>query len=476
MKVSKLRIRNLFGLKEYESDGGDRELSGDNGTGKTSLIDSIRLAFTNKSARDYVVTNGESEGEIFVETDNGITINRKVRTNKADYKSIKRDGKDVLQAERFLRELFTELQLNPVEFLSMSKNDQNRMILDMIDFKWDLNWIREQFGEIVPGVNYEQNILGVLQEIQAEDGYYFQKRQDINREARNKLAFIEEIGQALPKGYNAKEWEAVNLGEMFKKIEEIRAVNERITKAKEVVAGRDGRVKEINNEMELMIAQINDQTRQNIDEGKKRIAQLQDQIRVVEGKIKEFEQSRETSTISIKAEYKNQITAIDAEVNQYADVAAKKNLPVEDLQKDAENAEKMKSYINEYHRMTGFQKEVEGLKSQSDALTAKIEHARALPGAILEQSNIPVNGLTIKDGIPLINGLPINNLSDGEKLDLCVSVATQKENSLNMVLIDGVEKLGKTNREILYKKLKEKGVQFISTRTTDEKELTVTRI
>ncbi len=89
----------------------------------------------------------------------------------------------------------------------MSKNEQNRAILDLIEFDWDLNWIREQFGEIPQGVNYEQNILQVLNDIQADNGVYFQSRQDINREIRNKKAFIDDIAKDIPSGYEGGKME-----------------------------------------------------------------------------------------------------------------------------------------------------------------------------------------------------------------------------------------------------------------------------
>ena len=39
MKITKIKIRNLFGIKETELDGRSIEISGKNGTGKTSVID-----------------------------------------------------------------------------------------------------------------------------------------------------------------------------------------------------------------------------------------------------------------------------------------------------------------------------------------------------------------------------------------------------------------------------------------------------
>lgn len=42
MKISKITIKSLFGIKEWSGDGKNIELVGDNGTGKTSVIDAIR--------------------------------------------------------------------------------------------------------------------------------------------------------------------------------------------------------------------------------------------------------------------------------------------------------------------------------------------------------------------------------------------------------------------------------------------------
>jgi hypothetical protein len=99
-----------------------------------------------------------------------------------------------------------------------------------------------------------------------------------------------------------------------------------------------------------------------------------------------------------------------------------------------------------------------------------------LPGEILRTATIPVKGLTVKDGIPLINGLPVSNLSDGEKLDLCVDITISKPSGWSIILLDGTEKLDDKSRENLYRKCKEKGLQFIATRTTNDNELKITQL
>ena len=82
MNITKIKIKNLFGIKEYEADGTSIEISGKNGVGKSSVLDAIKYALTNKSDREYIVYRGETEGEIIVETDTGLSIDRKARTNK----------------------------------------------------------------------------------------------------------------------------------------------------------------------------------------------------------------------------------------------------------------------------------------------------------------------------------------------------------------------------------------------------------
>ena len=476
MRITKLRIRNLFGVKEYDSNGNSVELSGKNGVGKSAIIDAIKLALTNKSDRPAVITTGENEGEVYIETDTGLRVNHRVRTGKADYRYIKQEKEKDEKTEAFLREIFTELQLDPVKFSEMDIKEQNRIILDLIDFEWDMNWIKEQFGEIPPEVNYEQNILCVLHDIQDEDGYYFLKRQDINREIRNKQAFIEEIGAALPGKYDAKKWEAISLSDLYKRIETIRSKNEWIDKAKRAVAGRNNKIRSFQADLEIEKSAIDRETMSTRTSLEKQIAEMENKIREYRKELETLEEKRAMRLETAQKGYEAKIAEFDGEIKQYEDLAKQQPVDFSDLQEEAETTEKMKSFINEYKRMVGLQSEVVSLKEQSDILTNKIEIARSLPGKILENANIPIVGLTIENGVPFINGRPISNLSEGEKLELCINVAVHREGALKMLLIDGIERLATNKREDVYSLLRSKGVQFVATRTTDDDKLTVTEL
>lgn len=473
MKITKIRIKNLFGITETELDGRNIEVTGTNGTGKTSIIDAIKFALTNDSERDYVIKQGENEGEIIVETDTGLYIDRKKRTGKADYKSIKDGGKNISGPEAMLKNLFTQLQIDPVAFIQMDKKEQNRLILDLIEFDWDLNWIKEQFGEIPRDVNYEQNILQVLNDIQAEDGHYYKTRQDINRSLRTQIAFIEKIAETIPDGYDAEKWEKYDLGDTYRRIEQAKATNGKIERAKIFKDSYDNKVRGYEAEKEIAVSAEKDKIAAERDELTSSIEKLKAEIKAAEDKLSGLNGKLEDKIALAEGQFKEKMAKLDSDIKTADEYIGMEPIDTTADEDEVRTAEAMKKHLNEYRRMETMRKECEGLKAQTKELTGKIELARHLPGQILEEATLPVEGLTVENGQPLIKGLPVSNLSEGEKLELCVDVALSKPNNLQIILIDGAERLSDKNREKLYKKCKDKGLQFIATKTTNDSEMEV---
>lgn len=379
MKISKIKISNLFGIKEQNLDGKSIEITGSNGQGKTSILDAIRYALTNSSERDYIVKKGESEGEILIETDTGLSINRKKRTQSSDYKSIKQNEKEINSPESFLKEIFTPMQLNPVEFTQMSKQEQNRIILDLIEFDWDLNWIKEKFGEIPSGVDYSQNILEVLNEIQSEDGEYYKARQDINRDIRNNRAFISDIADGLPEKYDAEKWEKFNLTEKLKELMTIKEQNARINEAKQFIANYDNKVKGYEAERQIAISAEEKNISIERENLQKEIARLEEQIKGDKEKLNNLDNTLEDRKKIANLEYEKKIAALDESIGRAKEFSQKTPVDVTEMQAECDLAEKMKSYINEYKRMKEYEKQIEELNIQSQEYTSKIELARNLP-------------------------------------------------------------------------------------------------
>lgn len=475
MKISKLKIENLYGIEQLELDGKSIELTGTNGAGKSSVLDAIRLALTNNSKRKYVVKNGETEGRVLVKLDDGTTIDRKKRTDKSDYKSIKdENGNEINSPETFLKDIFTPLQLEPVEFLSMSEKEQNRILLNLIEFNKDKKeFIQEKFGEIPSWVNYDDSILEILNQLQSKEGQYYQNREDINRQIRNGIAVINDIAKDIPEGYDAEKWRNFTLSDKYEELNKDKEYNAKIDKSIAYKEDYNNKIKQIEDKENAILVEINAQKEQEKNNINNKILEMKNQIALLEKELENIDnkyllQGTEARNNSIAEKAK-----LEENIKVANEWAAKERKTTEVLENELKIAEEMKGHLNEYDRMKEMQKKVDNFNIISETLTNKIELARTLPGEILKEVNIPVKNLTVENGVPLVNGLSISNLSEGEKLMLCVDVTLSNPNSLKLILIDGVERLSEVNRNELYKICKEKGLQCIATRTTDNNDLNI---
>lgn len=477
MKTSLIKIRAAFGVHETELGPGSVELTGRKGTGKSSVLDAIRYALTNRSDRDYIVKQGADEAEIIIETDTGLRIDRKRKSAMdSSQLGLKENGLNVPRPQTFLDDIITPLQLNPVEFIAKPIAEQNRIILDLIEFNWDMQWIQEQFGEIPKGVDYHQNILSVLDQIQAKNGVYYQTRQQINSEALFKRKAAEEIGSSIPEHFDAEKWEGYDTGVKYAELSRIQQENSKIQRAKMFRDSYQNKLRGITADRDIAINNAKDSISGERQGLEKTIERLKAEIKAAEDKISGLDSKLQDKVKLAQADFETAKAKLDADTgiaDQYAD---REPTPTEALQLEINTAEAMKRHLNEYRRMRMMQMEVDKLQADSEELTRKIELARTLPGTVLAEAKIPVEGLTVKNGVPLVNGLPLSNLSDGEKLDLCVDVAISNPKGLQIILIDGAERLDDKSRSALYAKCKAKGLQFIATRTTNDDELKVTEL
>lgn len=476
MKTSKIKIRTMFGVSEIQLNDKSVEIKGAKGAGKTSILDAIRYCLTNRSERDYIIKQGANEAEIFIETDTGLSIDRKERAGKAQSLEVKENGLNVQRPQSFLNDIITPLQLNPVDFIQKPIAEQNRIILDLIDFKWDMDWIQEKFGEIPKGVNYKENILTVLSQIQADNGVYYQTRQTINSEKLYKNKSIEAIAGTIPEHYSAEKWEQYDLVAKVTELEKIRAENAKIERSKAYKAAYDNELRGIQAEKDIAIAAVKQGIASEREGLLSTVERLKAEIKAATDKITHLEDKLKDKIAIAESDYNIAKTKLDSNIEKADQYADKIPASTVDLQAEIQEAQTMKKHLNEYARMRLMQDETVELQERSDALTDKIEIARKLPGVVLTEAKIPVQGLTVVNGIPLVHGLPLSNLSDGEKLDLCVDIAVLNPKGLQIILIDGTERLDDKSRQLLYEKCKAKGLQFIATRTDNSDELIITEM
>lgn len=514
MHIKRLEIRNWLGIKELLfSPGKINKVSGDSGTGKTSLIEGLEKLFTNKNRRTEVIRHDQEEAELFVELDDGLQAIRKVRTEKADYLKVKHDTKAVASTEAFLRKLINGDIFRPIEFVQKDAKQQTEIILNMLQIDWTVENIKSWFGE-VPEADYQAHILQILRQI--EDVYY-KERESVNREINVLKANIEVIKRDLPANYDGEKWKDVNLQDLYKKLSDAEESNKRLQEAKQLIDGLNIRIEDIRarsanaaeskrldykRQQDSMADAIKRQEDKieaeqlSVDDADRRISEvnlrLDNELEQAQERLRlQYQAKKQTAREDIQreteqsrlliGEYREQLAEKKAALSGIAElerrdldkIAENERSQIElenqktgnaqqvidslvwtdpaPLKEEADMAAKMKEYLREWQRMYDITREKLAPKEARSAdLTAKITKARELPKQLLKTAALPVEGLSVDDkGRIRINETLIDGLSEGESWEFAFKLAKAQAGELKVICIDGWQNLGSRQQDII---------------------------
>lgn len=537
MKIKRLEIHNFLGVKElnWNPSSGVNELRGKKAQGKTSILEAIEKAFTNLSRRSEVVQHGEDEATLYVETDTGIEIDRRIRTEKADYLKVKGEGTS--STESFLRQFVSGNIFRPLDFVNMSIKEQTEIILNMIEINWSIQDIIDWFGNEPGGVDFGKHILQVLKDIEVK---YYKEREEVNRQIATLRVQCEAIAKELPSNYDGEEWRAKNIQEYYNEISKAQSINNLIDKAKALQEGIENKIDAINSDADSQKSKISlkykeeesdlkdvidlankkivdaknyiasaEQRKENerlkLDEAKKQeIADIEkkysamfnqvssevdaevkerrelieiqnNKISVNESKIVGLSDKQELEIKAVCEQVKQKIETEKARVGKAAEYLNEhEKVDITPLQEEANKVAEMQSYLREWDRMQDI---INGTLREKqeyrDSLTEKIKVARTKPSDLLKTHELPIEGISVDEkGNIRIGGTLLDGLSDGEKLEVAFKVALQRMGELRVMCLDGFEKLNESEQEKVLKICEDNDIQAFVT-IVDEKELEV---
>lgn len=248
MQIKKLSVENFLGLKEFGIDCSKINLiKGPKGSGKSSIIEAVEKSFTNKNRRTEIIRHGEEEATLFLELDNGMSIDRRIRTEKSDYLKVRKEDEAVPSTEKFLRSLINGDIFRPLDWVNMSIKEQTKSILSMLEIDWTMDNIAEWFGEITSNIDFEQHILQILKAIETQ---YFKQREEVNREIKELKTQIKVISDELPAEYDGEVWRTLKVQEYYNKVSEAQKINHWIEEAKVLQANFEDKVNAIKSNAE----------------------------------------------------------------------------------------------------------------------------------------------------------------------------------------------------------------------------------
>lgn len=401
--VQALQIKNFLGIKElqFTPDGKFNFITGRNGAGKTSVLRAIQFAFEGKERGaenlDYIF-NGEDKAEILV--DLGKFQIRRGITAKTLSVDVTKDGFKAENPATLLKEMVGRFSFNPIDFAFCDEKERNEVVLNALGVEYSPE------DAVKDGVysadelknDNEFNNLSGLALIEVLEKSYYSQRTEVNRGLESAKKSLDEARAQLPEDYAAfdqaaydKTREAIeNQREIIKKVE---------SDQHETQADLDY-CRALARDLSTALKKYGDDT-------------VLCKIELVEKRVGEIKTEGEAAAKTMEKLQAQE--AAQREAMQYAKLQAQ----IEDLEERVPKGEKMAAELTD--KVTRLRGEIK---------------ERLIAGA-----NIGIEGLAFTDGRFTVNGVPVENLSDSEKLRVGVKIAEKVAGKLDFIFIDGVERL-----------------------------------
>lgn len=422
MQISKVKISSILGIDQLEFKAGAfNEIAGQNGQGKTSVLEAIKAAI--KGGHDAtLLRKGADKGEIVLMLDDGTQISKRVTENGSPLTITDPSGEKSKRPTDVLKAITDMLSINPVDFLKAPKKDRVRVLLETMPLEADAARLSKISGVKVapsPGVHALSVIGQVRQQV-------YDDRTGTNRAIKEKEGTISQLQLATPEAPSGVEG---NEDELIAKVDAAREARDaELARIATKLAG----IKETN---QSKIAEIRAKAQADIDA-------IVTAEREIEGKAA---QQRELTT------------------NKFNETATPLNQALAAIRSNRDAAAKRQSSLALIETMT---KELEDLKEDADRQTKAIDDIDAYKIELL--SSLPIPGLEIVDGELVRDGVHFDRLNTAQQVDIAVEIAKLRAGDLKVCCVDGIELLDSATFDEFRDRAIASGLQLFVTRVSDE--------
>jgi len=437
MKISYVRISNILGLEEFEMAPGGTltEISGDNGLGKTSILEAIK-AGTQGGHDATLLRKGADKGEIVLVLDDGTELHKHVSATKSTLDLIK-DGKKVPRPSDTIKGLTDLLSVNPVEFLNAPKKDRVKVLLEAMPIEVDPARLTEISG--IP-VDMQPGAHGLAM-IEMVHKLVYEDRTGTNRAVKEKEATINQLTLAMPEvpgGVDGDE------DVLLQRVDELRTARDAETaridaKLKGVREESNARQQKIREEAQAKIDAIKAECQTALDTEKAALADT-------EGKAGRVRQKALDTFTEQAGPINETLAAVRLNRNAFA------------------KREQTKATISQMDA------ELEDLRADAERQTAALAGLDAYRSELL--ASLPIPGLEVKDGEVLRDGVPFDRLNTAQQVDIAIEIAKLRAGDLAICCVDRFEALSPETLAEFKKRAEASKLQLIVTRV-DRGELTI---
>jgi AAA domain len=413
VKIIELTAENVKRLKvvEITPKSGLNQITGRNGHGKTSVLDSIWYLLGGKDKIPSVpIRSGEESARIRAVLGDGkpeLVVERKfnatgttsiVVRNAADAAPGTPDRKlpTFNSPQEMLDALVGNLSFDPLAFKAMKPREQYELLMSIADLGVD------------------------LEAMEAASKADVLRRTDINRDAKSLRARADGIVVS-PEAANGPIDESALIDQMQtaakhnSDIEAAKAARERKQASANERKAAGIRCREI-------AAANRDRVLQQVAELEKRIAAIKS-----EGEAMACSADDDASA-ALKA-----AAVLEAEIDNAA--APPKPIDVTQIRATLDAAKRINQAVEQKRRRDELASQAAEIEAQSEALTKQIAAREKQKTDALKAAKMPVLGLEPKAGAVYLNGLPFDQASDAEQLRTGVAIAMAANPKLRVLRI-----------------------------------------
>lgn len=373
------------------------EITGPNGAGKSSLIDCIpALTGGASEVPGMPIHLGEEKGRIKMSLGDG--------PDKIEYwiskTFTKKNLKGILKIEDASGNAINE---SPQSFLDKIRSRISFDPLDLIE-KTDKNELKKILF----------NVLGInLDDIDKKEKDLRQQRESIGRDMKKADAVYKAI-EYFPQ---VKETEEVKVGDLTAKLHKAIALNQDLTNR----------------------AEANERLKQSAIAGKKTIEELKAKVAAMEATLADAREKYKAEKDDLALTFPEDIDAINTEIQSVESTNSKIRA----------NANRKKA-----------QAEFDVAKSAYDTFTADLESIAKDRTTILKNAKWPIPGFSYSEGELLYNSIPLDQVSDGDRLRVGLGIAMAQKPELRVIWTRRGSLIDSKNRAIIKEMIKDKQFQM----------------
>ena len=437
-RIAKINISNILGVSELEfSPKTVTEITGANGSGKTSIISALKSVI--EGGHDATLLRAGAEtGEVVLELDDKTIIRKRVTEKGTSITMKGPDGKAIPKAATIVKELADRLSTNPISFLHARKQDRVAIMLETMPLEVDVEEMKKRAG--IP-IEVDKNAIG-LGIVDSTITSIFNERTGTNRAVKEKEATINQLEAAIPP--------------IPEGVSDTTADGE---------AKLQAQIDEKNAWLEAEKKRINDKMATLQQEAEQKKTELRAELQKKIDELKETCSGRAAKIDNDLAETKD----LSAKREAWAiSKAAKENEePMAALAVIKANREAFGRREATMQTVDDMRKQLSGLKKDAVNQSTAIDNLQAFKIEIL--NNMPIKGLEVRDGDIYLDNVQFDRLNTQTQVDLAIDIALMRVGELQMMCVDGLELMDSKHFDMLLDKLEERGVQAFVTRVTDEK-------